>query len=62
MEYVGVYKKEKMVGIIDLDEVEVNFLNRMFYDGYSFKKISKNLLDNNKNFLNLSNETTNNMV
>jgi hypothetical protein len=44
MEFIGVYKKENLIGIIDLDEVDVNFLHRMFEQGYSFSKISKKLL------------------
>jgi len=51
MEYVGVHKKEKLVGIIDLDEVEISFLDRMFEQGYEFRKISKKLLAGHGKFL-----------
>lgn len=51
MEFVGVYKKENLIGIIDLDEVDVNFLHRMFEQGYSFNKISKKLLAGKENVL-----------
>lgn len=44
MEYIGVYKKNKMIGTIDLDEVNVEFLDRMFYEGYEFCKIVKDNL------------------
>ena len=42
MEYIGVYKKNKMIGMIDLDEITVELLDRMFEEGYEFNKISKN--------------------
>jgi hypothetical protein len=41
MEYVGVYKKSKMIGMIDLDEITVELLDRMFHEGYEFSKITK---------------------
>jgi hypothetical protein len=41
MEYVGVYKKNKMIGMIDLDEITVELLDRMFHEGYEFSKITK---------------------
>ena len=41
MEYVGVYKKSKMIGMIDLDEITVELLDRMFHEGYEFMKLSK---------------------
>jgi hypothetical protein len=44
MEFIGVYKKDKMVGMIDLDEITVEFLDRMFYEGYEFSKVLKNNL------------------
>ena len=34
------------------DEVDVNFLHRMFEQGYSFNKISKKLLAGKENLLN----------
>ena len=51
MEFIGVYKREKLIGMIDLDEVDVNFLHRMFEQGYSFNKISKKLLASKENLL-----------
>jgi len=51
MEFIGVYKRENLIGIIDLDEVDVNFLHRMFEQGYSFNKISKKLLASKENVL-----------
>jgi hypothetical protein len=46
MEFIGVYKKDKMVGMIDLDEITIEFLDRMFEDGYKFSKIlKKDLVD-----------------
>ena len=51
MEYIGVHKKEKLIGIIDLDEVDVNFLHRMFEQGYEFRKISKKLLEGKEKLL-----------
>ena len=51
MEFIGVYKRENLIGIIDLDEVDVNFLHRMFEQGYSFSKISKKLLASKENVL-----------
>ena len=51
MEFIGVYKKENLIGLIDLDEVDVNFLHRMFEQGYSFSKISKKLLASKENVL-----------
>jgi len=41
MEFIGVYKKNKMVGMIDLDEITVELLDRMFQEGYEFNKFSK---------------------
>ena len=41
MEFIGVYKKNKMIGMIDLDEITIEFLDRMFHEGYEFSKISK---------------------
>lgn len=41
MEFVGIFKKNKMIGIIDLDEINIEFLDRMFHEGYEFNKISK---------------------
>jgi hypothetical protein len=48
MEFIGVYKKNKMIGMIDLDEITVEFLDRMFHEGYEFNKIlNKNLVVEN---------------
>jgi hypothetical protein len=48
MEFIGVYKKNKMIGMIDLDEITVEFLDRMFQEGYEFNKIlNKNLVVEN---------------
>lgn len=44
MEFIGVYKKNKMIGMIDLDEITVEFLDRMFQEGYEFNKVLKNKL------------------
>lgn len=44
MEFIGVYKQNKMIGMIDLDEITVEFLDRMFQEGYEFNRISKNNL------------------
>ena len=41
MEFIGILKKNKMIGMIDLDEVNIEFLDRMFQEGYEFNKISK---------------------
>ncbi len=41
MEFIGIFKKNKMIGMIDLDEVNIEFLDRMFHEGYEFNKISK---------------------
>jgi hypothetical protein len=41
MEFIGVYKKNKMIGMIDLDEITIEFLDRMFQEGYEFMKLSK---------------------
>jgi len=41
MEFIGVYKKNKMIGTIDLDEITVELLDRMFHEGYEFSKITK---------------------
>jgi hypothetical protein len=41
MEFIGIFKKNKMVGMIDLDEVNIEFLDRMFYEGFEFNKLSK---------------------
>jgi len=41
MEFIGVYKKNKMVGMIDLDEITVELLDRMFQEGYEFNKLTK---------------------
>jgi hypothetical protein len=41
MEFIGVYKKNKMIGTIDLDEITIEFLDRMFQEGYEFMKLSK---------------------
>jgi len=49
MEFIGVYKKDKIVGIIDLDEVSIGFLDRMFHEGFAFNKITKKDLELNKN-------------
>ena len=47
MEYIAVVKKNKIIGVIDLDAVTVNFLDRMFQEGYEFNKLSKNYLERN---------------
>ena len=49
MEYIAVVKKDKVIGVIDIDSVTVNFLDRMFQEGYEFNKISKNDLERNSN-------------
>ena len=41
MEYIAIHKKDKVIGVIDLDEVNIEFLDRMFHEGYEFNKISK---------------------
>ena len=41
MEYIAIQKKDKVIGVIDLDEIDVNFLHRMFHEGYEFSKITK---------------------
>jgi|LakMenEpi03Aug12_release.lakeMendotaPanAssembly.Ray.scaffolds.fasta_scaffold2949463_1 hypothetical protein len=41
MEYIAIHKKDKVIGVIDLDEVTIGFLDRMFHEGYEFSKISK---------------------
>ena len=45
MEYIAVLKKNKVIGLIDLDEVTINFLHRMFEEGYEFNKLSKKDLE-----------------
>jgi putative methionine-R-sulfoxide reductase with GAF domain len=49
MEFIGIYKKDKIVGVIDLDAVTIGFLDKMFDEGFEFNKISKNDLEHNKN-------------
>ena len=49
MEYIAVVKKDKVIGVIDLDAVTINFLDRMFQEGYEFNKLSKNDLERNNN-------------
>jgi hypothetical protein len=44
MEFIGVYKKNKMIGMIDLDEITVELMDRMFQEGYEFNKVLKNKL------------------
>lgn len=51
MEYIGVHKKEKLIGIIDLDEVDISFLHRMFEQGYEFRKVSQKILAGQENIL-----------
>lgn len=62
MEFVSVYKKGEMLGVLNLDDVTVKFIHELKHNRYEFKKISKNVFEGGKNFLNLSNETRNNMV
>ena len=45
MEFIGVYKKNKMIGMIDLDEVNIEFLDRMFHEGFEFSRLSKKDLE-----------------
>lgn len=49
MEYIAIQKKDKIVGVIDLDEVTIGFLDRMFNEGFSFSKITKKDLERNGN-------------
>jgi len=62
MEFVSVYKKGELIGVLNLDEVTVKFIYELKHKRYEFKKISKNVFENGKKFLNLSNETRNNLV
>jgi hypothetical protein len=49
MEYIAIQKKDRIVGVIDLDEVTIGFLDRMFNEGFSFSKITKKDLERNGN-------------
>ena len=62
MEFVSVYKEGKMLGVLNLDDVSVKFLHELKHKRYEFKKISENVSENGKNFLNLLNERTNNLL
>jgi hypothetical protein len=62
MEFVSVHKKGELLGVLNLDDVSVKFLQDLLYQRYEFKKISKNVFENGKKFLHLSNETRNNLV
>lgn len=62
MEFVSVYKKGELIGVLNLDEVTVKFIYELKHKRYEFKKIPKNVFENGKKFLNLSNETRNNLV
>jgi putative methionine-R-sulfoxide reductase with GAF domain len=41
MEYIAIHKKDKVIGVIDLDEITIEFLDRMFQEGYEFMRLSK---------------------
>lgn len=62
MEFVSVYKKGEMLGVLNLEDVSVKFLHELKHKRYQFKKISKNIFESEKNFLHLSNETRNNIL
>ena len=49
MEYIAIHKKDKVIGVIDLDEVTIGFLDRMFHEGFAFSKITKKDLERNEN-------------
>ena len=46
MEFVSVYKKGELIGVLNLDEVTVKFIYELKHKRYEFKKISKNVFEN----------------
>ena len=45
MEYASIYKDDKQIGVITLEEISIEFLDKMFDMGYDIKNITQKEYD-----------------
>jgi hypothetical protein len=45
MEYASIYKDGKQIGVITLEEISIEFLDKMFDMGYDIKNITQKEYD-----------------
>jgi hypothetical protein len=45
MEYASIYKEGKQIGVITLEEISIEFLDKMFDMGYDIKNITQKEYD-----------------